>query len=198
MGDFVQACERYEESLAIIMRLDDRWVAAIYLVGLARVALAQNEAIWAVHLLSAAEALRQIIGASIAPLERTAHEQILNTLHDRLEEHIFAPAWTEGQAMSPEQAVAARALSMQATPLPSFEQQPVMNVLAPRFLHDDLTQREREVLRLVAQGLTDAQVAKRLVISHRTVNFHLTSIYRKLQVSSRSTATRYTLEYHLF
>ncbi len=60
-----------------------------------------------------------------------------------------------------------------------------------------LTAREVEVLRLVAQGLTDAQVAEKLVVSPRTVNWHLTSIYGKLQVSSRSAATRYAIEHHL-
>lgn len=59
---------------------------------------------------------------------------------------------------------------------------------------NDLTQRELEVLRLVAQGWTDAQIAEQLVISPRTVNAHLTSIYRKIQVSSRSAATRYAID----
>ena len=57
-----------------------------------------------------------------------------------------------------------------------------------------LTAREVEVLRLVTQGLTDAQVAQQLVISPRTVNWHLSAIYSKLGVSSRSAATRYALE----
>jgi DNA-binding NarL/FixJ family response regulator len=60
-----------------------------------------------------------------------------------------------------------------------------------------LTAREVEVLCLVAQGLTDAQVAEQLVISPRTVNWHLTIIYSKIQVSSRCAATRYALEHHL-
>lgn len=60
-----------------------------------------------------------------------------------------------------------------------------------------LTAREAEVLRLVAQGLTDAQVAEQLVISPRTVNTHLTSIYHKLGVESRTAATRYAMEHHL-
>ena len=60
-----------------------------------------------------------------------------------------------------------------------------------------LTVREVEVLRLVAQGLTDAQVAEQLVISPRTVNWHLTTIYSKLQISSRSAATRFAIEQHL-
>ena len=62
---------------------------------------------------------------------------------------------------------------------------------------DGLTAREVEVLRLVAQGLTDAQVADHLVISPRTVNTHLKAIYGKIRVSSRSAATRYAMEHRL-
>ena len=47
------------------------------------------------------------------------------------------------------------------------------------------------MLRLVAAGLTDAQVAERLVLSVRTVHSHVRSIYRKLGVSSRTAATGY-------
>ncbi|HLI90346.1 MAG TPA: helix-turn-helix transcriptional regulator [Ktedonobacteraceae bacterium] len=54
-----------------------------------------------------------------------------------------------------------------------------------------------EVLQQVAVGLTDAQVAERLVISVRTVNRHLTSIYNKLGVNSRAAATRFAVEHHL-
>jgi LuxR family maltose regulon positive regulatory protein len=60
-----------------------------------------------------------------------------------------------------------------------------------------LTAREVEVLRLLAAGLTDAQIAGQLVISSRTVNAHLTSIYHKIAVSSRAAATRYAIEHHL-
>jgi DNA-binding NarL/FixJ family response regulator len=62
---------------------------------------------------------------------------------------------------------------------------------------DGLTRREVEVLRLLAEGRTDAQVAEQLVISPRTVNHHLTSIYRKIQVSTRAAATRYAFEHRL-
>ncbi|MGN6814248.1 MAG: helix-turn-helix transcriptional regulator [Thermomicrobiales bacterium] len=60
-----------------------------------------------------------------------------------------------------------------------------------------LTAREVEVLRLVAQGLTNAQVADRLFLSPRTVGRHLDSIYSKLAVSSRAAATRFALEHGL-
>jgi DNA-binding NarL/FixJ family response regulator len=54
-----------------------------------------------------------------------------------------------------------------------------------------LTAREVDVLRLVALGLSDAEVAERLVLSVRTVNAHLRSVYRKLGVRSRAAAGRF-------
>jgi len=60
-----------------------------------------------------------------------------------------------------------------------------------------LTAREVEVLRLVAEGLTDAQVAERLYLSPRTITTHLTSIYTKLGVASRLAAARFASEHRL-
>ena len=60
-----------------------------------------------------------------------------------------------------------------------------------------LTAREVEVLRLLAQGLTDAQIAEQLVLSLHTVHAHLRTIYSKLGVTSRSAATRYAFEHQL-
>src|SRR5260221_15205 len=75
--------------------------------------------------------------------------------------------------------------------------QPTTNEKIARTSPAGLTAREVEILRLVVQGLTDAQMAEQLVISPRTVNWHLTSIYSKLGVSSRSAATRYALEHQV-
>jgi DNA-binding CsgD family transcriptional regulator len=60
-----------------------------------------------------------------------------------------------------------------------------------------LTTREREVLQLVAQGLSDAEVAEHLFLARRTINTHLTHIYTKLGVSSRAGATRVAFEHGL-
>jgi len=54
-----------------------------------------------------------------------------------------------------------------------------------------------EVLRLVTQGLTTLQIAERLIISPRTADAHLRSIYSKLGVTSRSAATRSAIEHKL-
>ena len=60
-----------------------------------------------------------------------------------------------------------------------------------------LSAREAEVLRLVAQGLTNAQVAERLFLSRRTVDQHLRSIYGKLGVNSRAAATAFAIDHGL-
>jgi DNA-binding NarL/FixJ family response regulator len=55
----------------------------------------------------------------------------------------------------------------------------------------DLTAREREILALVADGLTNARIGSELWVTEQTVKFHLSNIYRKLNVSNRTEASRY-------
>ena len=91
--------------------------------------------------------------------------------------------------MTPQQALAAKGQKLAPTPTTTMTHPPTYP--------DGLTTREVEVLRLVATGFTDAQVADRLVLSPRTVHAHLSSIYSKLGINSRSAATRYAIEHHL-
>lgn len=60
-----------------------------------------------------------------------------------------------------------------------------------------LSERETEVLRLVAKGLSAKQIAARLVISHRTVENHVQSTLRKLQLANRVELARYAIEHGL-
>ncbi len=62
--------------------------------------------------------------------------------------------------------------------------------------YEALTAREVEVLRLLAMGLSNKQIAERLVLSPHTVSGHTQSIYGKLGLNTRSAATRYALEHH--
>jgi DNA-binding CsgD family transcriptional regulator len=65
---------------------------------------------------------------------------------------------------------------------------------APR---PSLTPRERQILRLITYGLTNREVGDRLGITPRTVDAHLRSIFVKLEVKTRSGATRYALQHGL-
>jgi two-component system response regulator NreC len=62
---------------------------------------------------------------------------------------------------------------------------------------DDLTQRERDVLRLIALGHTNQEIAKRLFLSVRTIEAHRRHILTKLRLSTRADLVRYALEHHL-
>ncbi|MBA2631133.1 MAG: response regulator transcription factor [Thermoleophilaceae bacterium] len=63
--------------------------------------------------------------------------------------------------------------------------------------HDPLTAREREILGLVADGLTNARIGRELWVTEQTVKFHLSNIYRKLGVSNRTEASRYAYTHGL-
>ncbi len=56
---------------------------------------------------------------------------------------------------------------------------------------DLLTRRESEILRLVAEGHTNGQMARMLWVTEQTVKFHLSNIYRKLEVANRTEASRW-------
>lgn len=60
--------------------------------------------------------------------------------------------------------------------------------------YETLTAREQDVLKLLARGLRNKEIATRLVVSERTVNFHLANIYQKLNVSGRTEALSKALE----
>ena len=62
---------------------------------------------------------------------------------------------------------------------------------------DDVSPREREVLGLVADGHGNAEIARRLFISVRTVESHVSSVLRKLQLSSRHELTRWAADRRL-
>jgi DNA-binding NarL/FixJ family response regulator len=77
----------------------------------------------------------------------------------------------------------------------AFPQRTTEPLLHPAYA--ELTAREIEVLRLLATGLSNKQIAKYLVLSPHTVNAHIHSIFSKLAVQSRSAATRYALDHQL-
>jgi predicted ATPase/class 3 adenylate cyclase/DNA-binding CsgD family transcriptional regulator len=192
-NDYGAARNRSEESLARARAMDDQELLVTCVEGLAMVVAAQGELVWAARLGGAAEVLRERMDQPLSPVERVAYEMGVAATRRRLGEKGFTTAWAEGRAMTPEQVLIAQ------SPATSVDTSPATTSTtgAPVVYPDDLTAREVDVLRLVAKGMTDAQVAEALVISPRTVNTHLTSIYGKIGVSSRSEATRYALEQHL-
>ena len=169
--------------------MDDKPAASESLTALACVAEVRGDPRRAARLFGAAQALREAMGFRQEPGDRTLQEPYLAAARSRLDEAMWEAALAEGSAMSFETAVE-YTLATEEFPLaPTVSSQPP----APE-RPAGLTSREVEVLRLVASGMSSARVAEELFLSPRTVDTHLTSIYRKLGVSSRAGATRFALE----
>ncbi len=99
-----------------------------------------------------------------------------------------------------ERSVVSLEMSLSTMHAPGYQ---VMSKLQERISHNRysfnfLTYREREVLRLVADGHTDRMVAEILVISPRTVNRHLSNIFNKLDVPGRAAAVACAIRQGLF
>jgi predicted ATPase/serine/threonine protein kinase/DNA-binding CsgD family transcriptional regulator len=203
LGNYDKARHLYEEILPIISELDNVATTADFLWEFASFVAAQGEVGQAAHLWGASEFLFESCGVPLSPVERVNYEQAVATARRHMDERAFAAAWAEGRTISAKEALAnaeqVLAVLGRAALLPlTLQKQPPMTLTKQKPIYPaGLTAREVEVLRLVAQGLTYARVAEQLVITPRTVNFHLTSIYRKIQVTSRSAATRYAIEHQL-
>jgi len=189
-GDAERATACYQESLTLRLETGEKEGIATALEGLAAVTGMQGQPVRAVRLSGAASSLRTLLGAPLTPIDRSSYEQTVAAVRALLDEPTFTAAWTEGQAMPLEEAIAEAAqvkVREHITPSTSpFRGNPF-----------GLTAREIEVLRLVTQGLTTLQIAERLMISPRTADAHLRSIYSKLGVTSRSAATRAAIEHKL-
>jgi predicted ATPase/DNA-binding CsgD family transcriptional regulator len=196
-GDYAVARQRYTEGLAIALDIEHTNYIASGLKGLGCVAAAQGLLTWAALLWGTAEPLRE--SRSVA-IPQALYERMVAVVRSQLGESAFEEARARGRTMTPAQALASPEAFAPPVPASLARAAPGATPTVPTRHSSSpagLTAREMEVLRLVAQGLSDTQVAEQLVISPRTVNWHLTSIYSKLGVSSRSAATRYALENHL-
>jgi DNA-binding CsgD family transcriptional regulator len=126
----------------------------------------------AARLFAAAHAIRQRMGAVRFKIYDAAYEVSVAGLRDALGDQDFDSAWAEGAAMSTEEAIA-------------YAQRGHGERKRPTSGWASLTPAERDVVRLVSEGLTNNDVATRLFVSPRTVQTHLTHVYTKLGVTSR-------------
>jgi non-specific serine/threonine protein kinase len=193
-GDYASAQSYCHRSLTIAEEVSDKWMLAVTLSDLAVLAAAEKAVDRAACLWGAAQRLRGETGAAVLPVDRVDYERSLEVARGQLGERAFLAALAAGRSMSLQEA-AAYALGTASTDEDILTKALSAQPAPPR--PAGLTPREVEVLSLVAQGMTDAQVAEELVISPRTVNAHLTSIYSKLYVNSRVAATLVAQEHGL-
>jgi len=184
-----RARELFGEGLTVSAELENESDVVHCLKGLASVAAAEGKIVRAARLWGAAEALLEDIefGVHTYVPDRSVHQRQVAAARTRLDEEAFEAAWAKGRTMTPEQAIE-YALEQEAAPEAAA---------IPETYPAELSTREVEVLCLVATGLTNAEVAEKLFLSSRTVDWHLGSIYRKLGLHSRAEATRFAAEHGL-
>lgn len=153
------------------------------LAGIAALATRQGRLESAARLFGAAETIHASNPAPIWPAERFEIDRHTQQLRRRLPASICAQLWREGQVFSTEQAIA-YALADEGH---AIAQKP-----RPRI--GSLTEREREVAALIAQGVTNRAIAEQLVISERTVERHVANIFAKLDLSSRTQIAIFAVE----
>src|SRR5215217_4159750 len=193
-GELGRAKAQFGENLALSKVRGDRGTLLMSLEGLACVAGAEGEDLRAARIFGAAEALMGVIGYRLVPQERAVLEPYRASVRTRLGEAAWEKAVAEGGALGLDQATE-YALSKERSSKHFSPTQPAVSSTPEH--PAGLSPREVEVLGLVAEGLTNAQVAQRLFLSPRTVQRHLNSIYHKLGVSSRTAATRFAMEHRL-
>ncbi len=116
-----------------------------------------------------------------AAFEAGAFAYVVKTAHPDDLASVIRQTFTHSVYLAPPRRVAALALE----------------AAAPAGDTPDLTRREREILRLLAEGHSNAQLAKLLWVTEQTIKFHLSNIYRKLGVSNRTEAARRAHTYGL-
>ena len=140
----------------------------------------------AAKLIGASEGVLSGADAHYEPATRDEVERIIASVRAELDGETFARLSAEGRAMS-----IAEVLAFAGSPT---EAAGTFKTEAQRAYLGDLTEREVEVLRLIAAGKSNQEIGQELVLSRRTVERHISNIYEKIGASgkvARASATAY-------
>ena len=138
----------------------------------------------AVRLLGAIDAMRRQMDTSAELIGGRDHDPLVAALRERLGADAFVAAWESGSALPPDEAV-------RLALAPHEDAAPTAPVALPA---DELSPRQREVVQLITQGLSNKKIAEALFISERTADTHVEHILRKLGLRSRAQVAAWDTE----
>jgi predicted ATPase/DNA-binding CsgD family transcriptional regulator len=191
-GQYADARSALRECLNLQQELGNREGTAGALESVAALVASQSQPEHAVQLAGAAAGVRDEVRTPLHPMGRSMLDRWLVPARRALGAEATTQAWETGRNMSVEQAheLALAALEPPTTRSDAAHHRPAHRVTG-------LSPREREVAALVAQGLTNRQIAGRLVVTERTVGAHVEHILDKLGFASRHQVSAWVDEHGL-
>ncbi|MET8149730.1 ATP-binding protein [Actinoplanes sp. NPDC049668] len=193
-GDTAGAADAAKESLEVGKLVEDeQFGMGLALEALGWAAGSERRDQHAAQLLGASERVWRAMHASLSSfrsLHDFHHESILE-IRGRLGDRAFDTAFRRGAALTTAEAVE---LALDRAPRPAAAAVPAPRAEAPavppasdaRLADLGLTPREREVIKLIAEGLSNREIAARLVVAQRTAEGHVENILSKLSFTSRA------------
>jgi DNA-binding NarL/FixJ family response regulator len=179
-GDLAEAKSRYEEALRLAYQVDDRIGQFYLLAGLGYIAATAGRPRIAAQLLGASDTIRAGAGATVMAVLAPYVEMAQESATGALGETRYRAEFEAGRRLTRDAAVSL-ALG-----------EPVAVAVEPHRRDGALAKREADVARLVAEGMSNKQIAARLFISERTVDSHVRSILNKLGFNSRAQIAAWT------
>jgi predicted ATPase/class 3 adenylate cyclase/DNA-binding CsgD family transcriptional regulator len=171
-GNYEMAANDAYEGLAVAAQIDGYMCVPDLLESLAGTFGDAGSHEQAARLLAAALAMRQCFELPRFKVYDDGHQVLLDRLRAAMGDREFDTAWAEGAALSTEEAIA-------------YAQRGRGERKRPSSGWGSLTPTERDVVRLVGDGLSNKDIATRLFVSPRTVQSHLRHVYNKLGLASR-------------
>jgi DNA-binding CsgD family transcriptional regulator len=176
----------FAESLDLARRMGMRSAAAYALIGLALADCGGADPGWSARLHGAADQALADLGHPLEPLEARLADCDRQRLRAAMGAETFQAEYAAGRTLDLARVVHQALHGMQARRAGTLVSEPAATVSGGAVTV--LTPRELAVLKLVAQGLSNPDIARRLVLSEHTVHRHLANILRKLGLSSRAAA----------
>ena len=183
-GELDAAAELVASCIRLHRRSGDPFQLAMALEGFAWIATTGAREERAAHLMGGADRLFTESGTMIFPPWDGAHDACESACRDRLGRAAFERSFAAGRAANTDEVVA---FALGETPTAPTSAAPGRSV-------SELTPREREIAVLVAEGLSNRDVASRLVISPRTAETHVEHILTKLGFTSRAQIAAWVVE----
>jgi DNA-binding NarL/FixJ family response regulator len=164
--------------------MGNRLPIAAGLAACAAVALAREQFVRAAHLLGTVAKLLESMHVKLPSYDHDQYTRNIATLRARMGEASFNAAWEAGRRMTLDDAISLALTEPTTTP----------HAHTPKQDFGGLTPREREVAALVGQGMSNREIAEKLVVGERTIETHVSNIFNKLGFTARSQVRQWAKE----